>query len=82
MGEIAEMMLDGTLCQECGVLMDDHDAPGFPRTCSDCLRDFDHPVTPKVTCPICSKRVKAVGLADHQRDVHGTGVGVSEEERR
>lgn len=36
MGEIAEMMLDGTLCEACGVYIDDDDvAPGFPRYCSD-----------------------------------------------
>lgn len=34
MGEIAEMMLDGTLCEGCGEYIDD-DAPGYPRYCSD-----------------------------------------------
>lgn len=70
MGEVAEMMLDGTLCQGCGVLMPDHQAPGYPRTCTCCLQDYDRPSTPKVTCPTCGKRVKAAGLADHQRVVH------------
>lgn len=45
MGEIAEMVLDGTLCQICGSLMEDlipekGDAllhpPGHPRSCEDC----------------------------------------------
>ena len=50
MGEIADMMLDGTFCQECGGLMEDlmynidnkkntfdlKDPPGYPRTCKDC----------------------------------------------
>lgn len=35
MGEIAEMMLDGTLCQCCGSFIDG-DSPGFPRLCNDC----------------------------------------------
>jgi hypothetical protein len=45
-GDIAELMLDGTLCQCCGSVMEDliptdggnilKDAPGYPRTCSDC----------------------------------------------
>lgn len=43
MGEIAEMMLDGTLCQQCGVTMpgvdEDGEAPGYPQTCADCLDD-------------------------------------------
>lgn len=40
MGEIAEMILEGTLCQHCGGLMEDitedSQAPGYPRTCEDC----------------------------------------------
>ena len=45
MGEISEMMLDGTLCQVCGVFLgpnpedDDFEswAPcGYPMSCKDC----------------------------------------------
>ncbi len=43
MGEIADMVLDGTLCRDCGgIVCDDPKAtdeevtPGYPRTCSDC----------------------------------------------
>jgi len=35
MGEIAEAMLDGTLCQTCGEYLDDG-APGHPRYCDAC----------------------------------------------
>lgn len=35
MGEIADMMLDGTLCEGCGELMDGSE-PGHPRRCSGC----------------------------------------------
>ena len=38
MGEIAEMMLDGTLCQVCGSIIDG-DTPGYPRYCEDCAKD-------------------------------------------
>jgi hypothetical protein len=39
MGEAAEMMLDGTLCECCGVALDG-DSPGYPRYCSDqCAED-------------------------------------------
>lgn len=38
MGEIAEMMLDGTLCQVCGGIIDG-DTPGYPRYCEDCAKD-------------------------------------------
>lgn len=34
MGDIAEAMLDGTLCEGCGVFIDDGPAAGFPRYCS------------------------------------------------
>lgn len=47
MGEIADMMWVGTLCEVCGAVMDDlipeygevlEDAPGYPRTCEDCIK--------------------------------------------
>jgi len=38
MGEIADMMLDGTLCQICGVLLDG-DAKGYPVTCDGCKNE-------------------------------------------
>lgn len=50
MGEIAEMMLDGTLCEQCGSVLEDivagAESPGYPRLCWDCTRE-DH------TCPRC-----------------------------
>ncbi len=43
MGEIADMMLDGTLCQMCGVDLSEEnedifgdEAPGYPITCAAC----------------------------------------------
>ena len=34
MGEIADMMIEGTLCEGCGVYIGN--ATGFTRRCSDC----------------------------------------------
>lgn len=34
MGEVAEMMLDGTLCDCCGTYLGE--AEGFPKRCDDC----------------------------------------------
>lgn len=69
MGEVAEMILDGTLCQVCGEFMGDD--CGYPRTCAGCLKaeKSDSPID-KVKCPTCGKKVKVTGLADHQRDTH------------
>lgn len=39
MGEIAGMMLDGTLCEVCGTLVDMDDAPGHPSACEDCAEE-------------------------------------------
>lgn len=37
MGEIAEMMLDGTLCEGCAVYLDF--ACDYPRLCPECADD-------------------------------------------
>ena len=79
MGEIADMMLDGTMCQWCGEwLHGGEEGPGYPGLCASCAREerrtraAQAQRTPeKVSCPTCGKRVKAVGLAYHQRDAHG-----------
>ncbi len=36
MGEIAEMILEGDLCEICGVYLDDEGGDGFPRRCEGC----------------------------------------------
>ena len=73
MGEIADMMLDGTMCQWCGeFLHGGEDGPGYPGLCSACAREERAArQAEKVKCPTCGKRVKSVGLPDHQRDAHG-----------
>ena len=75
MGDIADMILEGELCQECGAYMDGAD--GYPRTCHSCKRGSSIPIVKqgtaqaKVNCPRCMKRVKRVGLSNHMKDVHG-----------
>ena len=40
MGDVADMMLDGTLCAGCGVYL--HGEPdGIPRECRECKRETD-----------------------------------------
>ena len=36
MGEAAEDILNGIVCQCCGVWMDDFEEVGYPRTCESC----------------------------------------------
>lgn len=37
MGEIADAMVNGFLCEKCGAVID-YDEPGYPRTCGWCLK--------------------------------------------
>ena len=83
MGEIADLMLDGEICEGCGMELDDG-APGYPRRCFSCAklekeyRDHKPPEPlkkpnpmPKVRCPMCNKTVSPRGIVDHLLDVHG-----------
>jgi hypothetical protein len=83
MGEIADMMIDGTMCP-CGQFVDDGaDGPGFMQFCSpQCEEDYGGGV-PNVTCtraektvmckehPRCERRFRTQQAMDqHWRDVH------------
>ena len=76
MGEIAEMMLDGTLCACCGEYMGSSN--DFPTYCGGCAPDFETPPSKfdrpisrkKVRCDICGKGVKKTGLAMHKAAKH------------
>ena len=39
MGDMADDIIDGIFCEQCGVYLGD--AVGYPRTCSDCNDDED-----------------------------------------
>lgn len=79
MGEIAEMMLDGAMCQVCGEFLDD--SLGFPTTCGGCSDEYpDAERVVNVTidmekpaqCADCGKRFKngnALGM--HWDAKHG-----------
>lgn len=83
-GEIADLMLEGCLCQICGEYLGEGD--GFPVTCAGCGGDADLeceavPVTvdrsrsKRFGCPDCGKRFRTEqGVRCHQRDVHGANV--------
>ena len=74
MGEIADTMLDGTLCAGCGVYLDVEPA-GYPIYCSpQCEPDFGHhpqnmpPLKSKSKCPICGAR--KWNVEEHARVKH------------
>ncbi len=76
-GDVADAMLDGTLCEICGEFLDDGDPVGYPVRCSGCKKehgavplDVKHPQKAMVLCPVCHKRVKEVGLGRHVKDAH------------
>lgn len=80
MGEIAEMMLDGTLCQGCGVFLSEQPA-GHPCCCVECAPDFDESESPKknsseglqkqqrVKCT-CGRWIAPRGMQRHIHDFH------------
>lgn len=84
MGDIADMMLDGTLCQGCGCFISAN-SQGFPGYCGSCGREAkagrkqanvarsaaQHAAAKKSPCHACGRRVSFVGMADHIKDSHG-----------
>lgn len=75
MGEIAEMMLDGTLDCETGEYLGEGD--GYPRT----ARQMREPAFPKgymggrkakdTPCPKCGRKLRGeTGLRDHMKSTH------------
>lgn len=80
MGDIADAMLDGTLCECCGTYLDGG-PQGFPGYCSpECAQGrgvrCDEPPPAKPPRPFrCSKNcgrrfATAAALAQHRRDKH------------
>lgn len=81
MGEIAEMMLEGDLCEGCGEYLGDGD--GFPRRCEGCERNVEPyrqhgPKTRNVGCPNCNKKFAThEAYLDHYRAKHDKTEGKS-----
>jgi hypothetical protein len=59
MGEMADAVLEGVFCQECGVWMGDDQPPGYPQTCRACGGDstdageFQDPRVGSFACSVC-----------------------------
>lgn len=85
MGEVADMMLEGILCEGCGVYLGDE--IGYPRRCKDC-ETRDAPAkrrpflnvpggrktkgyTPRFACSSCYRSFTTQqGLQQHRKDKH------------
>ena len=78
MGDVADMIADGTLCQSCLCPFDNGNASGFPRVCRACGAPNSYVIRPadrekKHQCH-CGKKFRTKqGLNHHQRDVHSEG---------
>lgn len=71
MGDIADQVIEGLICELCLCPTDDAPGYGCPYTCAECAEDIKVlPKSGKVPCPQCQKMVKEAGLSDHIRDVH------------
>ena len=73
MGEIADMTLEGILCEGCGIYLDDGNESGYPRRCEDCAKDMppiQKATKNRITCPECGKWVKKKGLDMHIEAKH------------
>lgn len=67
MGEIADMIIDGILCENCGGYIGD--SVDYTRKCPECTREFRREFRREkndmVKCPHCQKKVKTIGLKQH-----------------
>lgn len=65
MGDFADMVVDGIVCQLCGEFMGD--ACGHPRTCSGCSTAKPKPYD----CQFCHRGFSSPeARSDHERAVH------------
>jgi len=75
MGEVAEMMLDGTLCCQCGEYIGTDN--GYPTMCGGCEAECDEAIEdPKYipTCPHCGKHLRTkLGVQQHIAAKHPQG---------
>jgi hypothetical protein len=76
MGDFADDVLTGDLCQDCGGWIDEN-SDGIPRFCKAChpkgKSDFQKlkvPTVKKIKCTLCDRHLKPNGMKDHLRDFH------------
>ena len=79
MGEIAEMMLDGFMCEQCGEIIGDMETgegQGFPGLCGGCAAEQTRARpslrgTKTISCPNCKRRFGSeAALNQHSNTKH------------
>ena len=80
MGEIAEMMLDGTMCACCGELLidpsDEGEPAGYPIYCASCsdaivVYEKERIPEPRFACPKCDRKFGTIhGYEEHYTVKH------------
>lgn len=66
MGEIADLIIDGEICQTC--MCELGEAVGYPRYCEECKKQF----APKYQCTACRKFFNSKqAVIQHIGDSHG-----------
>lgn len=73
MGEIADMMLDGTLCQGCGVYIGE--CGGYPVSCDGCADENDSEQQQRKRgvrdkCQHCERWIAPSGMQQHMEAKH------------
>lgn len=82
MGEIADAIIEGEICQECCLPLPN--VTGYPTTCNSCKN-----WTPrkskrkhKVKCNHCDRFVSQIGMNQHIKEKHPEVFGVAKESVR
>lgn len=86
MGDIADMMVEGLLCEQCGGFIDGEE-PGYPRNCGcepelkkqqkAAIQKVGNRLQPKIfPCAGCNKKFRTEhGATHHYKEVH-VGFGI------
>ena len=65
MGEISDAMINGEMCEDCGIFLDG-EPPGHPRYCKDC-GGTARPAKPSKNDLVFPLSTKVAGISRHQK---------------
>lgn len=70
MGDIADMMLEGLLCGQCGEYIDDDGADGYPRSCGGCRGEEKSAPKPRTKAELDAHSVRVNKQKTPARTLH------------